>query len=148
MSELSSTSRWQLPLLAVGQMQKEVTHNEALARIDALLCALVESGPQNAPPTAPLAGQCWLIGSAPTGGWDGRPHQLACWTSGGWRWIEPRGGMTVRISDGRLARFDGAQWMLPPSVSAPVGGATVDSEARTVIAALIVALRDQGLLAT
>jgi Protein of unknown function (DUF2793) len=148
MSELSSTSRWQLPLLAVGQMQKDVTHNEALARIDALLCPLVESVPQNGPPSAPLAGQCWLIGPAPTGAWTGRPHQLACWTSGGWRCAEPRVGMTARLVDGRLAQFGGSQWILPPTVAAPIGGAIVDSEARTSIAAVIVALQEQGLLAT
>lgn len=42
MTDLSTTSRWQLPLLAVGQTQKEVTHNEALARVDALLVPAAE----------------------------------------------------------------------------------------------------------
>ena len=148
MSEISSTSRWQLPMLAVGQMQKEVTHNEALARIDALLSPLVESPPLDVPPSAPLAGQCWLVGTAPSNAWSGRAHHLACWTSGGWRWIAPQIGMTVRLADGRLARFGGSHWILPVAVSLPVNGATVDSEARLAIAAVIAALQAQGLLAT
>ena len=148
MTDPSITSRWQLPLLAVGQTQKEVTHHEALARVDALLAPAAESSPQNSPPAAPVAGQCWLVGGAPAGSWAGRAQHIACWTSGGWRWIMPRSGMTVRIVDGRMARFDGTGWVLPPVVAAPGGGAVVDSEARTAIVALIASLQTQGWLAT
>lgn len=148
MSELELTSRWQLPLLAVGQMQKEVTHNEALARIDALLIPTAENGPQNSPPAAPLEGQCWLVGAAPTAGWSGHAQEIACWTSGGWRWVTPRGGMTVRIADGRMARFAGGLWLLPPAMAVPTGGAVVDSEARSAISGIITALQAQGWLVT
>ena len=50
-----ATSRLNLPLMAAGQSQKEVTHNEALLRIDLLVQTTVMSGPQSTPPAgAPL----------------------------------------------------------------------------------------------
>lgn len=144
MGDTGQTSRWGLPLLAVGQMQKEVTHNEALALVDALLVPVVEGAPQNAPPPAPVAGQCWLVGSAPTGAWTGQAHKIACWTSGGWRWVAARARMTVRLADGRVAVFNGAAWILPGPLAVPTGGAIIDSEARAAIGVLIGVLRASG----
>lgn len=37
------TARYQLPFLAVGQAQKEITHNEALVLLDALISATIIS---------------------------------------------------------------------------------------------------------
>jgi Protein of unknown function (DUF2793) len=146
MSELLQSARWKLPLLAVGQMQKEVTHNEALTIVDALIAPVAQASGVNDPPASPLNGQCWLVGAAPTGAWTGAAQHLACWTSGGWRLIAPRAGQTVRLAAGAVARFDGSGWIGPADISAPTGGTIVDSEARAAIAALIVELRLQGVL--
>lgn len=146
MSDLLQSARWKLPLLAVGQMQKEVTHNEALALVDALIAPVVEASGVNDPPVAPLTGQSWLVGTAPTGAWIGAAQHLACWTSGGWRLIAPRAGQTVRLAAGAVVRFDGSAWINPGNVAAPAGGPIVDNEARAAIAALIAELRLQGLL--
>src|SRR3546814_1813404 len=70
MTDLPTTARFQLPLLAAAQAQKEVTHNEALTLLDALVQPVVEAGPQNSPPLAPAVGQCWLVGAAPTAEWS------------------------------------------------------------------------------
>ncbi|MDZ3830331.1 MAG: DUF2793 domain-containing protein [Sphingopyxis sp.] len=147
MSEPMTTPRFALPLLAVAQAQKEVTHNEALSMIDALVQTVVEAGPLDAPPAAPAAGQCWIVGGAPTGAWSGQAAALAIWTAGGWRFVVPRIGMrAVRASDGAIQRFGGGGWNAPGSVADPVGGATIDSEARVAIAAIISQLATHGLL--
>lgn len=147
MTEMPITPRHALPLLAVAQAQKEITHNEALVLIDALVHAAVEAEPANDPPPEPVAGQCWLVGSAPTGDWTGRARSVAIYTAGGWRFAAPRQGMAVRcLADGAAWRFDGAAWIGPPVIAAPAGGATVDGEARAVLAALILLLEAQGLL--
>jgi hypothetical protein len=146
MSDLLTSARWKLPLLAVGQMQKEVTHNEALTLIDALIAPVIEASGVNDPPATPANGQCWLVGAAPTGAWTGAALHLACWTSGGWRLIAPRSGMTVRGVEAGELRFDGAIWAGPPMVTVPGGGAVIDSEARTAVNALIAALQVHGLL--
>lgn len=147
MTDFPITARFSLPLLAVAQAQKEVTHNEALTLLDALVAPAVEAGPQNDPPPAPLAGQAWLVGAVPTGAWAGAAGSLALWTAGGWRFVAPRAGMRViRLDDGLCLCFDGAIWSVPPAIAAPAGGAVVDTEARAAIGALISCLAAHGLL--
>lgn len=144
MSEMLQSARWKLPFLAVGQSQKEVTHNEALALVDALIAPVAVASGVNDPPSAPMIGQIWLVGTAPTDVWAGFAVHLACWTSGGWRMIAPRSGMTVRLETGPMVRFDGTAWLYPGQVAAPAGGAVVDSEARAAISVLIEALQAHG----
>ena len=108
MTDTLATPRFTLPLLAVAQAQKEVTHNEALALLDALLHPAVEAGPVATPPPAPVAGQCWLVAGGADGEWSGRGGTIAIRTDGGWRFVAPRGGMRIiRLSDGALLRFEG-----------------------------------------
>lgn len=147
MSDMSTTPRFGLPLLAVAQAQKEMTHNEALTLLDALVHAAIEAGPLVAPPASPAAGQCWLVAPTPTGAWAGNADAIALWTAGGWRFAPPRAGMQLmRIADGARLRFDGAAWVGPPTIAAPAGGATIDFEARSAILALIGHLEAQGLM--
>ncbi|MGB3320105.1 MAG: DUF2793 domain-containing protein, partial [Sphingopyxis granuli] len=69
------------------------------------------------------------------------------WTAGGWRFAEPRPGMrVVRSRDGAWLRFADGAWVEPGAVAPPVGGATVDSEARAAIEALMTALKAHGML--
>jgi len=48
-------------------------------------------------------------------------------------------------SSGQLMLFRGT-WSAPAALAAPVGGTTIDSEARTAIADLIAALSEAGVL--
>ncbi|SBV33933.1 conserved protein of unknown function [uncultured Sphingopyxis sp.] len=147
MTDMPITPRFALPLLAVAQAQKEVTHNEALTLLDALVHAAIEAGPLAAPPANPAIGQCWIVDTAAAGAWAGESNAIAIWTAGGWRFAAPRAGVQVtRLADGARLRFDGSEWTAPATVSAPTGGTTVDSEARDAITALILNLAAQGIL--
>lgn len=147
MTDMPTTPRFALPLLAVSQAQKEMTHNEALTLIDALVHAVVEAGPLAEPPIAPAEGKCWIVGAAATGVWADNVSSIALWTAGGWRFLLPRAGVEViRLVDSARLRFDGEAWLEPAMVAAPAGGATIDSEARAVIAELILHLEAQGLM--
>lgn len=147
MTDMPTTPRLALPLLAVAQARKEVTHNEALILLDALVHAAVVAGPLADPPADPAEGQCWIVGLAPAGVWTGQATAIALWTAGGWRFAAPREGMQVtRLSDGSRLRFDGSLWAEPAAIAAPAGGSTIDSEARSAITALILHLEAQGLL--
>ena len=147
MSYMTETARFSLPLLAMAQAQKEVTHNEALTLLDALVHAAVEDGPLAVPPIGPTAGQCWLVGSGASGDWTGRADQIAIWCEGGWRFVSPRPGRrVVRLSDGAWLRHGEGEWSVPDAVPNPEGGVTIDAEARASIAALILALEAHGLL--
>jgi len=147
MTLMPATPRFALPLLAVAQAQKEVTHNEALTLLDALIHAAVEDGPLATPPASPDEGECWIVGAAPTAAWAGQDNAIAIRTGGGWRFVPPREGMqATRLTDGARLRFAEGEWSPPGGVMAPSGGSTIDSEARTAISTLILHLAAQGLL--
>ncbi len=144
------TGRHRLPLLAVSQAQKEITHNEALVLIDALLHMAVEA----ALPAAPAVtdndiGKSWAINVAPTGAWANKAGQIACWVGGSWRFIVPHEGMRVwNKSTRRHSLFISGQWTTAPSVPNPTGGTAIDSEARTALVAILQYFRLIGILAT
>lgn len=160
------TARFALPFIAPGQAQKDLFHNEALARIDAVLQAGVVAAGLDSPPPAPVPGQCWIVGPAPVDAWAGQADAMAAWTDGGWRFVAPVAGMTVwLISDTLPIIYDGARWtsgeifarsivaggvqvvgMRQAGVPLPAGGATVDGEARTALSGVIAALVAHGLI--
>ena len=162
-----TTPRFALPLLQPGQAQKEIDHNEALALIDGALHPLAETIGDDAPPVAPAVGQAWVVGPAPTGDWTGHGHALALWTGGGWRFVAPSVGMAVWVAaTDRPARWDGSAWRdgelvattltiageqvvgaRQAEIGNPSGGASVDFESRSAIAAILAALRTHGLIA-
>lgn len=139
------TARLALPLLAVAQAQKEVTHNEALVLIDALVQPVIEAGPTMNIPPNPAVGQCWLVAAGVAGAWTGQENRLAIWTDGGWRFAPPHRAMQVtRSSDSARLWFDGTSWIAPDIVVSPTGGAVVDTESRAAISALITILAGLG----
>lgn len=142
------TARLHLPLMAAGQAQKEVTHNEALLLIDSLVAPRCEAPPQNLPPTGPAEGQCWLVGPAPGGAWTGQAHRLASWTAAGWRFAEMPFGARVTLAGGGTSwsRIS-TGWQIAPTVAAPSGGGVADVECRSAVSAIISALVAAGLLA-
>ncbi len=145
MSETSSP-RHQLPFLAAAQAHKEITHNEALARIDALLHPVVEGKTGLPPILAPQdAGQSWLVDAGATGEWQGKDGQIAYWTGGSWRYIAPTEAMRVRniSTDTEILRI-GNDWIAAPSISDPQSGTIIDVEARAAIVALLSHFRTIG----
>ncbi|MEK6542289.1 MAG: DUF2793 domain-containing protein [Pseudomonadota bacterium] len=147
MPDSLTTARLALPLLVAGQAQKEITHNEALTLIDALLFPVAESVEQNAPPAAPAPGQCWLVGAAPTGLWTGNAHALALWTSAGWRFATLPQGSRVAVGSSRTLWNRGATgWQSATSIALPTGGTTIDSECRAAVTALVQVLRVTGII--
>lgn len=162
-----STARLALPLLQAGQAQKEMSHNEALTRLDLAVHACAVTEPLDIPPAEPSVGACWIVGTDPTGDWATHAGALAGWTQGGWRFVAPREGMAVWIATSRtIARFSsdlgwivgtlaGARVLVDglqvvgarrSAIADPTGGATIDAEARAAIGAVLNALREHGLI--
>ena len=159
---MAETGRWALPLLEAGQAQKEMTVNEALARLDLAVQAAVEARGLNTPPAAPSVGQAWIVGADPSGGWLGHTDAVAGWTTGGWRFVEPREGLRAwSAADGCMLTYANGQWRAgvfrggvqvvgaqAGPIATPTGGVTVDVEARTALLAVLTAMRTHGLIAT
>jgi hypothetical protein len=142
----SASPRFALPLLFSGQAQKEAFVNEAHALTDTLLHPAVE-GTADTPPATPADGECWLIGDAPTGSWTDHAGHLAAWQAGTWIFAVPRDGMQVLDKSTGQHMLFRSGWQRPVAPAAPVGGATVDVEARSAIAELVSALAAGGFFA-
>lgn len=140
-----TTPRYALPLLFAGQVQKELTVNEALQRAEFLLACTIEAV-VSSPPATPAEGDAWLVGTAPTGAFVGHESEIAGWTANGWRFVSPRDGL--RVYDRAVAAFrlfNGA-WILASAPTLPTGGTMIDAEARAAIASLVASLRSAGVL--
>lgn len=108
---MTSTPNLALPLLAAAQAQKHVTHNEALASLDALVQLTVKERGRNAPPASPADGERYLIGSSATGAFAGQEVRIALFDLGTWRFFSPRPGWRVYVeAEDAFVIFDGSQW--------------------------------------
>jgi len=96
---MTDTPRLSLPLLAAGQAQKHVTHNDALIRLDALIHLVVDSRTQTAPPASPTELSAYIVPPGGTGVFAGRTNQLALFEDGGWTFLTPRTGWQAWIAD-------------------------------------------------
>ena len=163
---METSARLGLPLLAPGQAQKELFHNEAVAAIDLALQASVEAVGADTPPSAPRDGECWIVDDAPVDEWAGHAGALAGWSASGWRFVAATEGMAVwNRTAGAEARHLGGQWRTgtltgvslvlggeqvvgarQPAITPAQGGAVVDAEARAAIAAILSAMRAHGLI--
>lgn len=166
---MTATPRFALPLLHAGQAQKEMFHNEAIVGIDALLHPNVQDVGIDSPPATPERGDAWVVGTVPTGDWTGHADEIASWTEGGWRFAVPRPGMEVWAESlAQPVRYHAGSGWRPGVIAAsrieiggiqvlgaqaeavamPAGGAIVDEQARTAIAAILDALQVHGLIAS
>lgn len=161
------TPRLGLPMLASGQAQKEVTHNEALIRIDALVQPVVQAVAPAAIPATPSPGQCWIVGNGAGGAWSGHDSAIAFWTEGGWRFVPSQEGMGAWcIAEGKPIRRAASGWIIgeieativriggnqvvgsrQSAVANVAGGTLIDAEARVAINAILAAMRAHGLIA-
>ena len=131
------------------------------------MAAAVESVGANTPPVSPADGQCFIVGTAPTGAWAGHASAIAGYAAGGWRFVAPIAGMRAldKVS-GQTANYDAAAWVVGTvkgaklelagsqvvgarlaAVANPSGGASVDAEARAAIVAILDRMRNHGLIA-
>ena len=165
---MTATARLALPFISPGQAQKEIFHNEALQILDILVGGAVEEGPLVSPPASPAAGACYIVGDSATGDWQGRDGQIAAYTIGGWKYVVPvdgvslyvrttkttaayrNGGWEYGVIRGAAIVIDGQQVIgsQANAIADPAGGSTVDAEARSAVGAILLALRQHGLIAT
>jgi Protein of unknown function (DUF2793) len=123
-----------LPLLAAGQAQKHVTHNDALLVLDDLIQLAVISLGLTVPPASPAEGDRYIIGDPPSGAWSGRTGLVAVWRDEAWSYHLPRNGWQAVVeADGGLYRFDGTAWQGPSRFSFLGVNATADAQNRFAV---------------
>ncbi len=114
---MHSTPHLALPLLAAAQAQKHVTHNEAIASLDALVHLAVKARGRTAPPASPAEGDRYLVGPGATGGYSGQDGRIALFDLGVWRFFAPRPGWQAYVeAEDIFVVFDGTEWKASGSV--------------------------------
>jgi hypothetical protein len=95
------TARLSLPYLAAGQMQKHVTLNAALTRLDALLQTAVVSWTTAVQPSAPFDGDLYILPDRAEGAaWSGQPvGALMRFEAGGWSRVSAPVGLIALVLD-------------------------------------------------
>jgi hypothetical protein len=108
---MSTTPHLALPLIAAAQAQKHVTHNEALASLDALVQLAVKERNRTAPPAAPEEGDRFLVAASATGAFAGHEGQIALFDLGIWRFFAPRAGWRAYVeNEDLIVVFNGSEW--------------------------------------
>jgi hypothetical protein len=165
---METTPRLGLPYILQSQSQKEVTHNEALNAIDAMLQPMIEAAALTAPPPDAAEGGLWIVGEGATDEWAGKDGMLAQRLGVTWVFLMPPEGFAGWLKDAAVTiRRLGSGWetgvvkalrveiggtaVLGPqqgAVADAAGGVTVDNEARTALNALLAACRAHGLISS
>ncbi len=119
---MADTPRIRLPLLDAAQAQKHVTVNEALARLDVVAAARVETMMLTAPPGTPADGEAHLVATGAAGAWSGQDGKLAVFLNGGWEFMTPWAGWRLWVAaESGVAVHDGAGWRLVQQLVSPGG---------------------------
>lgn len=114
---MATTPDLGISLVAASQAQPEITHNEAILRLQALLIGA--SDWLSEPPASPTAGDVYLITDSPTGAWASHANKVTMYYGGSWLYIPDVDSNGTNITMG--ARQEGLQIYLR-STSSPGGG--------------------------
>lgn len=109
---MATTNHLGIVLIEQSQAQKEVTANEAFARIDAVLnCGFIDHTLAS-PPLSPAEGDVYLVAASASGEWLGKDGQIAYFDGGIWRFIAPREGVRLWSEpENRDYIYDGSAWI-------------------------------------
>jgi hypothetical protein len=120
---MPETASLKLPLLVAEQAQKQVTHNEALRLLDALVKTRVVEQGLTTPPGSPAEGAIYIPGSGATGDWSAWDFNLATYLDGAWQKIVPQVGWLVYdIDQDGYYKFEGDPTYWAEFVSGGGGG--------------------------
>lgn len=163
---MSDSIRFALPFIMTNQSQKEITHNEALTRLDMWLHLHISSADLSVPPSSPSEGDSWIVAAGATGSWESHDAEIAQWLDGQWRFFSPTAGVRAWVADRQVeAVYDDTGWKIGivqgdkvmiggqqilgargAAISDPDGGTTIDTEARAALNAILATMRLHGLI--
>jgi len=111
---MTATARLDLPFLQAGQALKNITHNEALQRLDSGLYLSCSNMDANSLPGNPAEDLVVLISQSPDITLLDRVGQIAVFTTSGWVWFTPKPGWSLWDETEQTLRiFNGKSWVPP-----------------------------------
>ena len=88
-----------IPLLTSGQSDPQITHNEAIVLIQALLNGVIDKD-LTAPPGSPAEGDTYIVGASATGAWAGQDDHLATYYNGAWLFLPGNDDASANLTIG------------------------------------------------
>lgn len=108
---MTQTNNLKIDLVAQSQAQKEVTINEAVARLESVQNRGVVDKDLATPPVSPTEGVAYIVAATASGAWTGKEDQVAYYNNG-WRFIEANEGLTIWVNDeDKVYVFNGTAWV-------------------------------------
>jgi len=106
-----TTVRLVMPEISASQASKEITHNEALRMIDALMQGVVKDRTLTAPPGSPVEGDVHIPLATATGAWVGQENTLAHYYNATWYFYTMPTNFTIwSIEDAAVIQWSGSAW--------------------------------------
>ncbi len=99
---MDTTGNLKLPYILPSQAQKHVTHNEALARLDAVVQLCVKSRSMTSPPSNPAEGDRYLVPSGASGAFALHQGKIAAWQDGAYIFLDANVGWLAWVEDENL----------------------------------------------
>ncbi len=143
-----TTAHLGVTLVEQAQAQKEVTVNEALTRMEALLNTGAKDKDLATPPGSPTQGDVYIVAASPTGDWAGQSGKIAYFDQL-WQFIVPAEGVTLWVNDEDAPyTYDGAAWIKTCAVMQNVSllgiNATADATNKFVVKSTALLLDNVG----
>ena len=127
---MEQTPNLKMPYIAPSQAQKHVTHNEALRALDALVQLSVVSRNVNVPPSEPLEGQRYIVGSPATGLWKARDNHIAAWQDRAWAIFPAQEGWYAWVEEEKnFVVFNQGKWTPVQANTNPVSRLGIEATA-------------------
>jgi hypothetical protein len=123
---MSESTHLKLPFIEAAQVQKHVTHNEAIRRLDAIVQLSVSDRDLTAPPVSSIDGDRYIVATGATGAWAGQDFNVAAWLDGAREFFAPQEGWLAWPRDeDKLLIWNGTAWVdLLEAVDLAGGGIT------------------------
>ncbi len=93
-----------IPYIETAQAQPDVTHNDALNLLQAVINGVISQG-DTTPPGSPTEGDAYIVGSSATGAWAGRDDCIAAYFGTSWVFLPNEDNNGTPITPG--ARQEG-----------------------------------------
>jgi hypothetical protein len=111
---MTTSNRLGITELAATQVDRSVTVNEAIAKLEAgATCFAAISIGDTAPPGSPAEGDLYVLGASPTGAWSGQGKYVAVYYNAAWFFLPPiEGALAYAQDDNAYYFYSGSAWAL------------------------------------